>query len=93
MWIDHKRPCKVDCLKMYKISDKIINFITEVMKTWKVELIAGGKTLTEVEIKRGIFQGGVLSQLLFIIAMMPLNYILRKFTGSYKFTKLQEKIN
>ena len=31
-----------------------------------------------------------LSPLLFLIAMIPLNYILRKFTGSYKFTKSQK---
>ena len=30
---------------------------------------------------------------LFVIAMMPLNHILRIYTGSYTFTKLQEKTN
>ena len=28
---------------MYKISDKLINFNTNAMKTWKAELTAGGK--------------------------------------------------
>ena len=46
----------------------------------KVELIAGGKTL---EIQGGIFQGDTLSPLLFVIAMMPLNPILRTCTGGY----------
>ena len=27
----------IECIKMYKISDKVINFITRVMKSWKVE--------------------------------------------------------
>ena len=31
--------------------------------------------------------------LLFVIVMMPLNYMLRKCTGGDKFTKSQEKIN
>ena len=39
-----------------------------------------------------LFQGDALSPLLFVIAMMPLNYIFRRCTG-YKFDKLQEKIN
>ena len=78
---------------MSKISGKGIKFITEAMKKWKVELIAGGKTLTEVEIQRGIFQGDALLRLLFLIAMMLLNYILRKSTGGYKFTKSPEKSN
>ena len=33
------------------------------------------KNVTETKIQRGIFQGGALSPLLFIIAMMPLNHI------------------
>ena len=31
--------------------------------------------------------------LLFVIAMMPLNYILRKCTAEYKLSKSQKKIN
>ena len=41
------------------------------------------KNLAETKIQRGIFQGDALSLLLFIIAMMPLNYILRKRTKTY----------
>ena len=63
------------------------------MKNWKVELTTGGKSLAEEKIQRGIFQGNAFSSLLFIITMMPLNYILRKCTGANHFTKTQEKIN
>ena len=42
---------------MYKIYDKVIKFITEAMKNWKVELTAERKIETEVKIQRGIFQG------------------------------------
>ena len=57
------------------------------------EIDRRGKSLSETKIKSGIFQGDELSPLLFIIAMIPLNCILRKCTAGYKLTKLQEKIN
>ena len=67
----------INSLKIYEISDDVINFIEKTMKTRRVELTVGGKTLAEAKIQRGIFQGDELSPLLFIIAMMPLNHILK----------------
>ena len=61
------------------------------MKTWKVELTAGGKSLAEEKIQRGVYQRDALSPLWFIISMMPLNHILRKCTVGYKFRTLREK--
>ena len=78
---------------MYKIFDEVINFIEKTMKTWRVELTARGKSLAEAKVQRGIFQRDALSPLLFEIAMMPLNHILRKCTGEYKLSKPQEKVN
>ena len=78
---------------MYKISDEIINFIDKIMKTWRVEVIAGERKLAETKIQRGIFQGDALSPLLFIIALMPLNHILKKCTAGYKLGRSQEKVN
>ena len=63
------------------------------MKIWRVELIAGGRSSAEAKIQRRIFQGDALSPLLFIIAMMPFNHILRKCTAGYKLSRSQEKIN
>ena len=63
------------------------------IKTCRVELTTGGKTLTELKIQRGIFQGDALSPFLLVIAMMQLNHILRKHTAGYKPSKSQEKIN
>ena len=85
-WIIH-------CLKMYKISHEVINFIEKNMQTWWVNLTAGGRSLAETKIQRGIFQGDALSPLLLIIAMMPLNHILRKCTAGFKLSRSQEKIN
>ena len=99
-WIEYKRAYNMvpqswimNCIKMYKISDVVINFIEKTMKTWRVKLIAGGRSLAEAKIQRGIFQGDALSPLLFIIAMMPLNHTLRKCTAGYKLSRSQEKFN
>ena len=51
------------------------------------------KSLAETMIQIGIFQGYALSPLLFIIAMISLNHILRKCTAEYKLGKSQQKIN
>ena len=78
---------------MYKIPEKIVPFIEKTMKTWRVELTAGGQSLAEVKIQRGIFLRDTQSPLLFVIAITPLNYILKKCTAGYKLSKSQEKIN
>ena len=85
-WILH-------CLKMYKISHEVINFIEQTMNTWRGKLTTGGRSIAETKIQRGIFQGDALSPLLFIIVMMPLNHLLRKCTAVYKLSRSQEKIN
>ena len=63
---------------MFKISDEVIKFIEKTMKSWRVELTAGRKGVAEANIQRSIFYGDALSPLVFVIAMMPLNHILRK---------------
>ena len=58
-----------------------------------MEFTAGGQSLAGVKIQRAIFQGDALSALLFVIAMVRLNHILRKYIAGYKLSKSQEKIN
>ena len=91
-WIDFKKAYDmvphswiINSLKVYKISDEVINFIDKTMKTWRVELTAGGRRLAEAKIQR--------SPLLFINVMMPLNHILQKCTAGYKLSRSQEKVN
>ena len=99
-WIDYKKAYDMvphswirHCLIMYKISHEVVNFIEQTMKTWRVDLTAGTRSIAETKIQRGIFHGDVLSPLLFLIAMMPLNHILRKCYAGYKLSRSQEKIN
>ena len=75
------------CLKMFKTPNQIVQFIKKTMQTWRVELTAWRQSLAEIKIQRGIFQGDAQSPLLFVIAMMPLNHILRKCTARYKLSK------
>ena len=97
VWIDYKKAYDmvphswiINSLKMYQISHEVINFIDKTMKTWRVELTVGGRSLAEAKIQRGIFQGDLLSPVLFIIAMMPLNHLFRKCTAGYKLSRSQE---
>ena len=78
---------------MYKIADKIIKFIEETVKNWRVELTAEGKVLTGMKIRRSIFRRDAQFPLLFVITMTPQSYILRICTRGYKVIKLLEKIN
>ena len=83
----------INCLKIYKISDEVINIIEKIMTIWRVEMTAGGKSLAETKIKIGIILGDAVSPLLFVIAMIPLSHVLRKFAAGYKLSKTREKIN
>ena len=87
-WIDYKEAYDMvpqiwilNSLKMYKIPDQV-QFIEKTTQTWRVKLTVGGKSLAVVKIQRGMFQVDVLSPLLFVKGMMPLNPILRKCTNS-----------
>ena len=50
-------------------------------------LTSNGEVLGEVDVKRGIFQGDILSPLLFVLSMIPLLLILRKVNICYEWGK------
>ena len=68
---------------MFKIASKIQNLLHYAMPFWKVEVASNNQNFGNVEIKRGIFQVGTLSPLLFIIGLIPLTLILRKHKEAY----------
>ena len=74
----------INFLKTFKISDEVIRFNEETTKTLSAELTAEWKSFAEKKIQRGIFQRHVLSPLLYIIGMMPLNNIFRKCLVGYR---------
>ena len=73
----------IECLRLYRVSDNVVNFIERSMTNWKVQLTSCGETLGLVNIRRGIFQGDSLSPLLFVICMIPLTEVLRKVKMGY----------
>ena len=62
-WIDYKKAYDmvpqswiINCPKTYNISHEVINFIEKTMKTWRVELTAGGRSLAEQRSKEVFFK-------------------------------------
>ena len=83
----------LETLAMIKVAKNIEGLLKRSMANWKTVLTANGKTLGEVDIRRGIFQGDTLSPLLFVVAMIPLTLLLRKEKMGYRFGEAKRKIN
>ena len=99
-WIDYKKAYDlvphswlIECLDLFGVVENIKSLLVNSMEKWKVMLCSGNSELGEVEIKRGIFQGDSLSPLVFVLALIPLNLILRKGKAAYEFLESKEKIN
>jgi hypothetical protein len=98
-WIDYKKAYDsvphswiLKSLELYKVCPQIIQFIKLSMHQWKTTLTVNNKTITDVAIKCGIYQGDALSPLLFCICLNPLSDIINKSKYGYKF-KSGTKIN
>ncbi len=63
------------------------------MANWKTVLTSNGRTLGEVKIQRGIFQGDSVSPLLFTICLTPLSIVLRICKGKYQLGKNADALN
>ena len=73
---------------MFKISKQVVNFITKSLENGSVELSAKKQIVAEVEIQRGTVWVDSLCPPphLFLLAMMALSHILRKYKGGNIFT-------
>ena len=78
---------------MFGIANNIQDFLNNRMKSWKLELNASGKTLGEVDIRRGIFQGDSLSPLLFALCMAPLTWLLTRGKNGYEWGNKGFRLN
>ena len=78
---------------MFGIAENVRKFMSDSMRSWKLELTSSGESLGDVDIQRGIFQGDSLSPLLFVLCMIPLTLILRKVTASYEWGNKEFRIN
>ena len=99
-WIDYKKAYDMvphswisECLEMFGIANNVQDFLNNSMKSWKLELNASGKTLGEVDIRKGIFQGDSLSPLLFVLCMVPLTWLLRRARTGYEWGDKGFKVN
>ena len=81
------------CLDIFKVADNIKRLMRQSMIGWENELTSGNEKLGSVKIKRGIFQGDSRSPLLFIIALIPLSFALRKVKAWYQFSRSSPVIN
>ena len=71
-WIDYRKAydmiphCWIlECLDIFGIAGTVKQFVMDSMLKWKVELTSMEKSLGDVPIRRGVFQGDSLSPLLF----------------------------
>ena len=99
-WIDYVKAYDmvphswiIEYLDLFGVAENIKSLLVNSMEKWKVMLCSGNSELGEVEIKQGIFQGDSLSPLMFVLALIPLNLILRKAKTAYEFSVSKDKIN
>ncbi|XP_044751668.1 uncharacterized protein LOC123311664 [Coccinella septempunctata] len=99
-WIDYKKAFDsvphswlLKILKLYGVSQNIINLLEYLMKTWRTHLSFGNKQenikTAEIKIKRGIFQGDKLSALWFCLALNFLSKLLNEGNYGYAIDKIK----
>ena len=74
---------------MYKIYDKSINVIKNVVENWREKF----KAFADLKIKISIFHRDSLTTPQFVIEKLPLSYLLRKCSARCKFIKSRGNIN
>ena len=68
----------LESLGLVQVFENIVEFSRKSMRNWNTNLTSCRKCLANVDIRRGIFQGGSFSPLLFVNCMLLLTQILRK---------------
>ena len=98
-WIDYQKAYDLiphswilETMNITGMAKNVIGLIKKTMKSWNTRLEYSGEHLTNVDIKRGIFQGDSLSPLLFVLSLIPLSMILREADRGYQFRQ-GKKVN
>ena len=71
----------IERINMMGIAKNVVNVFGKTINFWRVDVTCGADTPGEGRTKKGIFQGVVLSPLLYIIFLIPLIHIPR--TSNY----------
>ena len=98
-WIDYQKAYDLvphswilETMNITGMAQNVIRLIRMTMGSWNTRLEYAGEHLTNVDIKRGIFQGDSLSPLLFVTSLIPLSMILRDAVQGYQFRQ-GKKVN
>ena len=78
---------------MFGVTENIKTLLVNSIEKWRAMLCARSSKLGKVDIKQDIFQEDSLSPLVFVLALIPLSWILRKAKEAYEFSGSKEKIN
>ena len=70
-----------------RFTDNVKKVLFDSMGRWKTILTANNQVLGEVNIKRGIFQGDILSPILFVIVLIPLSMTFWRMEYGYQLEK------
>ena len=83
----------IEYLDLFGVAENVKSLLVNSIEKWKVMLCSVNSELGEVEIKWAIFPGDSLSLLMFVLALIPLSFILRKAKAVYEFSESEEKNN
>ena len=68
--VNHKWLLKV--LNMYKINNKIINIIENIINKWKINIGYNNNIISKIKLKNWILHGDTMSPFLFVLALDPI---------------------
>ena len=95
-WIDFRKAYDMvphrwilKTLELFGTARSTIELFKRSMRSWRTVLFSRKNKLGKVDIRRGIFQGGSLSPLLFVVALIPVTIMLRALKQQYSFVKFQ----
>ena len=84
-WVDYKKAYDmvphswiIKSPKLAQVTQNVIAFLERSIMSWTTDLTSCGQTLGTVKVRRGIFQGDSLSQLLFCTVYDTVNKDLKK---------------